>query len=319
MVDKTQFAEASNLIKQSSSILILLSQNINVDTVASGLALFLSLKKAKKHPQIGCAIPISVAYNRLFGVDQIRNKLGSRNLVISFPYVEEAIEKVSYHVEGHNFNLVIVPKKGFPTLDPKKVTYSQSGIDDPTIIVVGAASLDDLGALYNGEREAIDKAQIINIDIGQNNLQFGKINLVDIQASSAAELVAFLLRETNLPVKEDIATNLLAGIEWYTSNLQKWTRAETFEIISYLMQNGGKRGHLANGRAVSAMAAGYTGQPAPMAGYQSAYLATLPYAYSQPQVSSMPIQAPIQPLTQAQNNTQTVSQPVPQPAPARRR
>lgn len=245
MVDKNQLTEAAKKLKQAKTCLVLLPQNPSVDAVAAGLAAFLSLKQAQKLVQIGCATQISVAYNRLFGVDKIKTKIGSKNLVVSFPYIEESIEKVSYHVEGKTFNLVIVPKKGQPPMDPEKVAYSASGIEADVVIVIGAQKWEDLSQIYEQERDTFINTESINIATHPTNTQFGTYNLTDPTASSLAELMGQLLREGKFSTRADIATNLIAGIESATNNLQFKTSAATFNLLSWLMRGGGKRGHLA--------------------------------------------------------------------------
>jgi len=244
MVDKNQVVQAGNLLRQSKSLLIFLPQNPPLDSLAAGLSLYLSLKAAKKNVQIGCPTPISVGFNRLFGVDKISDKVGSRNLVISFPHIKESIEEVSTYIENQTFNVVVSPQKGAQPLNPDKVTFSRQGIDAEAMVVIGARKLEDLGSLYTDGREAFSKSQIIAVANYPNNIPFGTINLVDAQISSCSEMIARLLRKEGFSVKGDIATNLVVGIESATNNLQLKTTADSFEIIAWLMRQGGKRGHL---------------------------------------------------------------------------
>ena len=250
MVDKNQVVQAGNLLKQSKSLLIFLPQNPPLDSLAAGLGLYLSLKAAKKNVQIGCPTPISVGFNRLFGVDKISDKVGSRNLVISFPHIKESIEEISTYIENQTFNVVISPQKGGQPLNPDKVAFSRQGIDAEVMVVIGARKLEDLGSFYTDGREAFSKAQIISVANYPNSAPFGTINLVDAQIFSCSEMTARLLRKERFSVKSDIATNLVAGVESATNNLQFKTTAETFEIIAWLMRQGGKRGHMLRAQPV---------------------------------------------------------------------
>ena len=246
MLDKSLILKAVELLKQSKSILVVLPQNPSLDSVAAALAIYLSVKEANQASQIGCSTPMSVAYNRLFGINKIEAKIGSRNLIISFPYAEDSIEKVSYNVEEQKFNLVITSKKGYQPLDSSKVNYSSSGIEAELIVIIGAQKWEDLGNLYIDDQEAFTKSQTINIDARPNNGKFASINLVDSQASSCSELVGKLLQQAGLPAQGDVATNLIAGIESMTNNLQTKTEADTFELIAWLLRQGGQRGHLSS-------------------------------------------------------------------------
>ena len=59
---------------------------------------------------------------------------------------------------------------------------------------------------------------------------------------STSEIVASLIKESAFPVNEDIATNLLAGIEEQSKNFQSSeVTADTFEIFAELLKIGGRR------------------------------------------------------------------------------
>ena len=61
-------------------------------------------------------------------------------------------------------------------------------------------------------------------------------------ASCLSEVVAFLIREGNFTLDNDIATNLLAGIEKASGNFStNEVTANTFEVVAYLMKKGGRR------------------------------------------------------------------------------
>jgi len=309
MVDKNQLAEVVNKLKQAKTCLILLPQNPPVDTVAAGLGAYLTLKE-KKQIQIGCPTPMSVAYNRLFGVDKIKTKVGSKNLVISFPYAEESIEKVSYHVEGKTFNLVVVPKKGKQPLDSEKVSYSSSGVEADLVLVIGAQKWEDLGDIYAYEKEVFNNLKAVNIDFRANNTQFAAHNLTDAQVSSCSEIVAELLRSGGFPIKEDIATNLVAGIETATNNLQLKTTADTFSLLAWLLRRGGQRGHLLAG---AGQVPGLTGVPG---GARPPFPGLNPAAFPAKGIAPGPsMPQPYQPFPGGQPNQQPPAPVNTQPAP----
>src|SRR3989339_1993896 len=130
--------------------LILLAQNPDHDSAAAGLALYLSLSKQQLNVSVGCATPMTVGFNRLFGVDKIKPRIGNQNLVISFNYPEDSLEKVSYDKDPANqkFNITIEPKAGLQVLDVNSVEYSYTGSNADVIFVIGARGLEDLGDLF---------------------------------------------------------------------------------------------------------------------------------------------------------------------------
>lgn len=234
-------------LAKAKTVLILLPSTPATDAVAAGLALYLSLKEKKiNHLTIASPTPMTVGLNRLFAVDKITTSIGNRNLVISFDYVKDAIEKVSYNIENQKFNLVIEPKPGFPPLDPQKVSYSYSGADADLLFVIGARRLTDLGNFYQEEKQLFEKKPLINIAPFKDAEPFGQLNLTDPAFSSCSELVARLLFQLQFPINPDIATNLLAGIESATARLSSpQVTAQTLRLVADLLEKGGKRNHLA--------------------------------------------------------------------------
>jgi len=80
---------------------------------------------------------------------------------------------------------------------------------------------------------------LLNIDHHLTNLYFGDVNLVDTDASSAAEVVWQLLRYLDIPPDAEIATSLLTGIVtdtrgFRTSNVTP----QVMEIALQLMKAG---------------------------------------------------------------------------------
>lgn len=242
MNNQVNTEEIKKVLEPAKSVFVLLPQNPSFDATAAALALFLSLKQAGKSVFIGSPTKMRVEFSKLVGVNEISEKIGNRNLVISFDYAEDAIEKVSYNVEGGKFNLVIEPKSGHPPLDNKGVVFSYEGIEAPLIFISGAKKLEDLGELYEKERQAFSQATVVNIDRAANNTKFGQINLVTQEAASISEIIFQLIKKLNLPLNVDIAGNLLKGIETQTQSLQApFAGPDTFEAVAQLMRAGAKR------------------------------------------------------------------------------
>jgi nanoRNase/pAp phosphatase (c-di-AMP/oligoRNAs hydrolase) len=244
MSDSLDFSQISQPLVEAKSILILIAADPNLDQVAAGLGLYLSLKKRGKSVAIGCPSEMTVAFNRLIGIDKVANKIGNRNLVISFDYIKDSIEKVSYNIEDDKFNLIVEPKPNFPPLDTDKVDYSYSGVDADLVFMVGASKLEDLGKFYNTNKKLFNEKMTVNIDSKHNNTRFGKINLYNAKAASCSEIVAKLLKITNLAVDKDIATNLYGGIKTSTSNFQSPNVSPaTFEAAAWCLENGAQKTH----------------------------------------------------------------------------
>lgn len=233
----------------AKQILILLAQNPDLDSVAAGLSLYLSLGKQQLNVSIGCSTSMTVGFNRLFAVDKIKSRIGNQNLVVSFNYPEDSLEKVSYDKDPQNqkFNITIEPKAGMQSLDANSVEFSYTGSNADVIFVIGARSLEDLGDLFKNEQKLLeDKSKtLVNLSSLDNSSQFGTVNLYDPTASGCSEIVFSVLTVLQLPLDSDMATNLLVGIEAKTANFTSpQTSADTFEIVSQLMRLGAKKGHI---------------------------------------------------------------------------
>jgi hypothetical protein len=231
----------NNNLNKNKNILLIIPTQPSVDSVAASLAFYLCLQGNGKQVTVACPQPITVGLNRLVAVDKIISQIGSRNLVASFDYVEDSIEKVSYHISDGKFNLVIQPKTGFPPLDAQKVSYSYTGLTADFIIIIGAQKLENLGRIYQDEQKIFIDYETANIDINPANSLFGKINLIDQDSSSCSELIGLIIKTLNLTINADVATNILAGIEQATNNFVTKTRAETFEVVAWCLKNGGRR------------------------------------------------------------------------------
>lgn len=229
-------------LARHKSAAIFLPENPSFDVIAASLSLFLSLQEKHKERflSIVCSSPMTVQFSQLVGVNKISTKISGRNLIVSFDYLENAIDKVSYNIENKKFNLVIQPKSGFASLSSENVNYSYSG-DIDLAVVVGAQTLGNLGSVYASEQDLFKKSEILNIDIKSENVRFGKMNAVFSEASSYCEIVASILKEANYPVSPDVATNLLLGIRWATDNFSlSKAGALAFEAVGFCLRSGAR-------------------------------------------------------------------------------
>ncbi len=235
------------LLDQSQGALIVLAKNPSLDEVASGISLYLALSSRGKRATIVSPDSMTVEFSHLVGVDKITNSLGSisngNNLVISFPYQEGSIEKVSYNIENDTFNLVIEPREGYPTVTSEMIRFSSSGGEVDVIFSIGAQNFSDLDNIYQNNTALFADKPVINIDVNRDNQRFGKINLVDPTASSISELLITLFSSWGINIDADLASNLFAGIVSGSNNFtSNTTTAATFENAAICLKYGAKRG-----------------------------------------------------------------------------
>src|SRR5689334_6442421 len=88
----TQIGELKTKLSDSSSCLVALPSNVNLDKLAAALALYLSLKQAGKNVAIISEAELKVSDSHLFGVGDIKSELpesSSGNFIMRFDGVVE--------------------------------------------------------------------------------------------------------------------------------------------------------------------------------------------------------------------------------------
>ncbi|MBI2066354.1 hypothetical protein HYT60_02535 [Candidatus Woesebacteria bacterium] len=228
-----------SIIDSSRSILILLPTKPYFDQVAAGLALYLALRE-KKDTTITCPSPMLVEFNRLVGVNKVTSELGNKNLTIRFAnYKASDIEKVSYDIENGEFKLTVVPKAGFASPKKEQVVFEYSGLSAETMMLIGGTSETDFPALSSKDLEG---SRIIHLGTRALSLSGEKVMSFAAPASSISELVATLINQSGLRLDQDIATNLIMGIEEGSRDFKgPEVTPETFEIVAQLLRAGGQR------------------------------------------------------------------------------
>lgn len=228
----------SKLIDSASGILILLPTKPYFDQVAAGLSLYLSLV-GKKETAISCPTPMTVGFNRLIGVDKISSEVGNKNLTIRFKgYDANNIEKVSYDIENGEFKLSVVPKTGLPSPQKEQIDLSYAGIAADLVLLIGGANDTHFPILESGELTGAKFAHIGTRTLTSTH----EVMSLAKPGSSTSELVASLIKENGLTIDQDIATNLVMGIEEGSSNFtSSEVTPETFETFAYLLRSGGQR------------------------------------------------------------------------------
>jgi len=243
MEEKNTQTAAKDLIESAKSVIVCLPPDPGKDLVAAGVSLHLALKEAGKISQIGCGSDVHVDH-QIEGVTEIADTIGSRNLIISFDYKEDDLDKVDYDVrDDGKFYLMVKPKTGSPVPDIGGVKYSYSGAEADLVITLGVSSLEELGKIYADEKNFLDNVAILSLSNSLRPAAFTG-NLYHKNLSSFSELVTGLLEELKLKLTPPIAQNLLTNIYEGTNSLTSThLTADTFAAIAFLMRSGA---HLPN-------------------------------------------------------------------------
>lgn len=247
---QTQFPAATaqsgptfaSLVNSAKSILVVLPLNPDFDQTAAGVSLFLSLKKIKP-VSIYSPSPMTVEFNRLISVDKVSQQIGNKNMLIRFVnYDAQNIEKVSFDVVENNIcQLTVVPIENATPPNKDQAVIEYAGISADMVIIISGENESNFPII--SQQELIN-SNVIHIGTKQVSLSTKKNYLSFTRmGSSVSEIVYGLIRENQMFIDSDIATNLLMGIEEVVGDgfVGEGITAETFYTIADLMQYGGKR------------------------------------------------------------------------------
>ncbi len=257
-----QISELKNLLPSAKNILITIPVGADVDKLAAGLALFLTLEAAGKQVSIVSDDSVLVSHGHLFGVDHVQKTLPSTdggNLTLTLEGVAAsdgtvpALEKLDWYAENNNLNLVfhVLPNQ---TFQPARIVPRYQGSGFNLIFTIGAANLNALGNIYQIQPQVFSGTHIVNIDTQSANTSFGQTNIVDSQTSSLSEVVAAVIADLGFALDSDVASNLLTGVFDATNNLSDpKVAADTYIVVANCLRVGGKK-----------PSAGATGQVVPV-------------------------------------------------------
>lgn len=230
----------NEFISQAPSIGIVVGGDQNLDKTAAALALFLSIKEIGKNAQVVSRKEPIVEISNLVGIDKIKKEFEGavKTLVISVPYHDGDIEKVSYNIEGDRLNVNLFAETNGINFSDQDIQFVKKGSSPTLIFTIGISSQDKLTGIVDmgvGIR-------VVNIDNNPTNSLYGDLVFVDPNFSSMSEIVAKILSEISLPITVDVAQNLMDGLSRATSDFSSSkTSPFAFEAAALLLKNGAKR------------------------------------------------------------------------------
>lgn len=233
-----QFQE---LLKKTVSPLILIPAYPSRDALASAFALALFLKNAGKSVTLA-GEHIDTDKEAFSFLSQPENLLstitGARDFVLSFNTSRNKILNVRTENTDEEVRVYLTPENG--AIDPRDFSFIPAQFKFDLAIVVGSSDKESLGKIYEDNPDIFYEVPIINIDNHSENESFGQVNLVDITASSNAEILSDVLEKAapNL-LTESVSEALLAGIISATDSFQKRnTTPKALKLASHLMDKG---------------------------------------------------------------------------------
>lgn len=231
-----------DIFDKENTFAVVVGQSYTMDEMASALSLYLTLKSVNKDVSVISGKEPQVEVSSLVGIDNVRPNFESStgDLIVSFPYQNDEIGKVSYTLEEGFLNIIVKPKDNPLSFGEKDVVFKRSGSNPQVIITVGVKRISELQAFF--DVQSLKDTTIINIDRAGNNEGFGDVVIIGQGASSVSEQVANLMLSLGYGLDEDISQNLMSGIVASTGNFQSpRTSSLAFEMAGILLRNGAKR------------------------------------------------------------------------------
>ena len=233
-----------DVLKNSQKILLLTHKNPDGDAVGSILGLYFSLKKLGKDVIAVCADAPSAVFDYMPGTKEIAQNFASgRDFVISIDTSKVLADKIMYKMEKDKLNIIVTPKNG--QFSKEMLSSSAGNFHYDAVVVVDSTDLERVGNPYEKHPEVFYDIPVVNIDHHAGNDFFGKVNLVDITATSTSEIMVSVLEAlTGDPkfINEEIATALLTGIITDTNSFQNTnTTPKSLTVAAQLVAFGGRQ------------------------------------------------------------------------------
>lgn len=250
-MEPTPKQQAVDLLKRSKRVLVMGHSHPDGDSIGSTLALTLALRKLGKDVTAICSDPAPSTFSFLPSIaeftDQIQGATGE--FTITLDTKDIVVDKLGYKnlSEEGKLNIVIKTAKG--EIKPDMFSFSKGSASADLIVVLDTNDVERLGAVYQKHGDLFYKTPIINIDHHPGNDYFGKVNWVDLAATSTAEILVSLLEslgggggKTNTLFDADIATLLLTGITTDTGSFQNTnTTPKSFTVAAQLVAAGARQ------------------------------------------------------------------------------
>lgn len=237
-------AQIQHLLDQSQNILIISHTSIDGDGIGSGLALQMALTKLGKNIVFYSRNPVPEAFKFLPGIEGISNTFSlNQDFIIEIDTTQTEVDNIKTTSTGNTFKIVVTPKNG--TLNQEDVHFVNGNKKIDLIFTLDTSTLEYTGLMNGPQAELFYETPVINIDHHITNEQYGKVNYVDIAATSTAELVMNVIESLaqKQPLMDDnIATCLLSGVIVDTGSFQNAnTTPRAFAVAAKLLTAGARQ------------------------------------------------------------------------------
>ncbi len=235
------YQQLEELLKKTVAPLIILPSYPSRDSLATAFALAFFLKSIGKEAFVAGENILKDKESLAFlGEPEhlLPTITGARDFVLSFNTERNKITNVRTENIAGELRIYLTPENG--AIDPRDFSFIPAKFKYDLAIIVGASDKEHLGKIYEDNPDIFYELPIVNIDNHSDNELYGQVNLVDMTASSNAEMLAEMLQKSALgKLDEKTSESLLTGIIAATESFQKKnTTPKALQIASRLMDGG---------------------------------------------------------------------------------
>lgn len=234
------YQQAETLIRNSKYILLIFNSRDNGDALSSALAMKTFLEKQHHEADIVCEdFKTPKRFNFLPAISTIKPTLANlQKFIIKVDVSKTAVESLSYDIKDSTLSIYLTPKNGI--IGKNELRTAQSTFKYDLIITFNTPDLESLGTIYSNNTDLFFRTPIITIDHLQNNERYGKVNLIDLAATSTSEIIYKLVKEIDERYLDaNLSTVMLTGITVATGSFKNSNMSPaTMQIASDLMARG---------------------------------------------------------------------------------
>ncbi len=244
----SELQQARSIINKASSLLLIVPIKASIDSLASMIAIYLSLQPSpsdnnQTNKLIDEVSPSHLPRTLQFlaGSSQVKTEPTlqpeividiANSLAINNIRQEQLRDSLRIHLSFASSSNII----------KEQIETSIRALPYEAVITIGASDLEELGDSFTKNADFFYNTPIINIDHQAANEHFGTVNLVDITAGSLAEIAYKLVLDKNNRISPNIATALYAGIISGTNSFQRpSTTPHSFQVAAKLIEQKANR------------------------------------------------------------------------------
>ena len=241
MIDKTELKKAASLIEETGTVFVALPEEAPVDAVAAAALIAGRLTGLGKTVMVSRTNPLPPKWEFLSVKPLTSHAQIPQDVVITIDTKSSPVGELRYEKGDEALTIILSPKDKPIRVSDIKIGGEPAKAD--CVIVVGAETLETLGALYDKNPRLFFETPVINIDISPANNNFGEVNLVNPKARALTEISSALAKAfLPQPLSADEATLALAGILANTKNfLDGKVLPETLSLAAEAIASGAKR------------------------------------------------------------------------------